>query len=138
MITQIMQAFLPNIEIISVALILIVLALIAKIGSGVYLNVFTLKFDFSWKIFFEGVAKGLIFALSIYAASLVASGLPLVASAAGLLFIDGAQVLSTLFPIAVIIVASYKLLKDAYANYKKTLNVTDDEIAGMVKERTLG
>lgn len=138
MIENIITAFVPNIMVIVLMLGFLVLAISAKIGSGVYLNVFSLKVKFDIKLFLEGVVKGLIFALSIFAVSLVLSGLPIVMAEAGILFAEGATVYSTNLPLLVVIPAIYKYVKDAYENYKKTLNVTDEDTENLVKEDILG
>lgn len=138
MIESIITAFVPHIMVIVLMLGFLVLGILAKIGSGVYLNVFSLNAKFDWKIFLVGVAKGVIFALSIFAVALVLSGLPIVMGEAGILFVEGAETFSATMPLLAIIPAIYKNVKDAYENYKKTLNVTDEDIVGLVKEDTLG
>lgn len=134
MIESILLLFLPTVEVILVSLGLLITAVGAKIGSGIYLNVFTLAIKFDWKRLLEGVVKGLIFTLSVLAFSLVASGVPIVLSVTGIILADGAVAISYTASIGVILVATYAYLKSAWENYVKTLNITPEEIKALIKE----
>lgn len=138
MIQNIINQFFPNIEIILLMVGFLLLSLGAKIGSGIYLNVLSLEKEFDWKRLGMGVLKGLIFVASIFGVSLVLCGMPIVLAEAEVLFVDNAQAYSASLPLLVLAPAIYKYIKEAYENYKKTLNITDEDIQATVKTNIVG
>lgn len=140
MFQEIYNQFLPYATNITFMLVFLGFAIFAKVSSGVYKNVFSFSAKFDPKYFGMGALKAILFGLSFYAVALVSAGVPLVLLNAGLLTDKFAIFFAEGTPLVIVSYAIYKLVLDAYKNYKETLHVSDGDMAEMnaiVVEETL-
>jgi hypothetical protein len=127
-IKQIIDTFLPNALLIGAMLFFVLVSIGAKVGSGIYKNVFTLDQKWDWKVFLGGILRGIIFGASIFGVALVISGVPIVLSQAGMLTDAFSKALSNTAMLLILATACVLNIKDAYVNYQSTLNVSEAQI----------
>jgi uncharacterized membrane protein len=130
MFDKLIALLLPNVELVSFGMIILVAAVSARILSGTLKNIYALNYKWDWGWFLNGVVKGFVFTLAVGFASVVAAWFPSFLELAEITNPEMSKIVSVIAITVVIAAAVAKYFAEAVKNFMVYLGLSQEEVDG--------